>query len=309
MSGKTRSTMSLRHLRQPTGARKSSLTGPSLVVSLVITGLISSVAGADHPASINRVGRWLGVGWGDGYHVCRDGGHRPGADLPPESFPDKFGAKKASAGGCQVAGGCKVYPAGTALPYSCDATGAVSCDAGCCDELPAEFTLVPDSGQQVDLQAAMAIEEELATEEASPSDLLPADNTSILINDELELTPQKTIRMPEVTAPNVNRSIQQQPTRLPEVTAPNVNQPAMQKTHEPTELRRPESVNRVNEQLPRRIPPPAANGPASPSVQVNPYLGTRTRDAAKLMQQSPIRIATKPTAPLPSGWNPIRQPD
>ncbi|QEF99049.1 hypothetical protein Mal15_31080 [Stieleria maiorica] len=67
-------------------------------------------ARADHPATLQRVGRLLGVGWGDGYHVCRDGGCRPGADLPPHGFPDQFGHKR-------CADGCgQIYPAGTALP-------------------------------------------------------------------------------------------------------------------------------------------------------------------------------------------------
>ncbi|WP_182865083.1 hypothetical protein [Stieleria mannarensis] len=67
-------------------------------------------ARADHPATLQRVGRLLGVGWGDGYHVCRDGGCRPGADLPPHGFPDQFGHKK-----CADRCG-QIYPAATALP-------------------------------------------------------------------------------------------------------------------------------------------------------------------------------------------------
>lgn len=66
-------------------------------------------AHADHPATMQRLGRLLGVGWGDGYHVCRDGGFRPGADLPSHGYPDQFGHAS-----CRD--GCgSIYPPGTGL--------------------------------------------------------------------------------------------------------------------------------------------------------------------------------------------------
>ncbi len=42
---------------------------------------------------LQRLGRCLGVGWGDGYHACDSSGCRPGADLPPEGLPG-FAAKQ-----------------------------------------------------------------------------------------------------------------------------------------------------------------------------------------------------------------------
>nr|WP_143548343.1 hypothetical protein [Rhodopirellula sp. SM50] len=66
-------------------------------------------AHADHPATMQRLGRLLGVGWGDGYHVCRDGGFRPGADLPPHGYPDQFGHASCRDGCGQI------YPPGTGL--------------------------------------------------------------------------------------------------------------------------------------------------------------------------------------------------
>ncbi|MCS7468341.1 hypothetical protein NZK35_16945 [Stieleria sp. ICT_E10.1] len=66
-------------------------------------------AHADHPATMQRLGRLLGVGWGDGYHVCRDSGFRPGADLPPHGYPDQFGPAICRDGCGQI------YPPGTGL--------------------------------------------------------------------------------------------------------------------------------------------------------------------------------------------------
>ncbi|MCA9138095.1 MAG: hypothetical protein KDB00_15085 [Planctomycetales bacterium] len=99
----------------------------ALLVCSAVLG-VSTTAVADHPASLQRLGRWLGVGWGDGYHVCRDGGIRPGADLPPQSFPDQFGPKK-SHDTCGL-----IYPPGAGLVAS--SRGTVPCDQNTCDFSP-----------------------------------------------------------------------------------------------------------------------------------------------------------------------------
>ena len=61
---------------------------------------------------IDRLGRYLGAGWGDGYHACNGSGRRLGADIPPvgartisrrtdmidtmETFYDRFDARQTS---------------------------------------------------------------------------------------------------------------------------------------------------------------------------------------------------------------------
>ena len=103
----------------------------------------STVATAGHPVSVQRLGRLLGFGWSDGYHVCRDSGLRPGADLPPQSYPDQFGPKKAK----KPRGTCgEIYPAGTALPPPSPKRHAnrSDCDSGPCqDAAPSQSFSVP----------------------------------------------------------------------------------------------------------------------------------------------------------------------
>ncbi|MEM6471736.1 MAG: hypothetical protein AAF802_19405 [Planctomycetota bacterium] len=70
-----------------------------------------STAFADTTSIIDRAGRLLGFGWGDGYHACRDGGCRPGADLPPGSYVQQFGSAKR-----RDIGHGGIYPSQTALP-------------------------------------------------------------------------------------------------------------------------------------------------------------------------------------------------
>ncbi|MFU7561528.1 hypothetical protein ACMFWY_22805 [Roseiconus sp. JC912] len=91
---------------------------------------------ADTPETIQRVGRLIGVGWGDGYHTCRDGGCRPGADLPPASFNAQFNTPPA----CQASN--QIYPSGTALPkkanvcQDCDDCSRGQCSRGLCRPAP-----------------------------------------------------------------------------------------------------------------------------------------------------------------------------
>ena len=109
----------------------------SLVIALTATAAASTAASttatADYRSSIQHVGRLLGVGWGDGYHVCRDGGFRPGADLPPKGFPDQFGPPKKRVG---FGGGGEIYPPGTGLARAHTAANSQSCDSGNCDYSP-----------------------------------------------------------------------------------------------------------------------------------------------------------------------------
>ena len=50
---------------------------------------------------LNRLGRVLGCGWGDGYHACSGSGCRPLANLPPKSYYDMYkGCARCAAGNC-----------------------------------------------------------------------------------------------------------------------------------------------------------------------------------------------------------------
>ncbi|MEL6109504.1 MAG: hypothetical protein AAFU85_26135 [Planctomycetota bacterium] len=106
------------------------ITQASLAIAIAIGSL--GTADAGKPLSLQRLGRQFGVGWGDGYHACRDGGHRPGADLAPQSYYDQFVVQKSRWAACE-----NVYPPSTALCLdgTCDSKVASlsDCDGGCDD--------------------------------------------------------------------------------------------------------------------------------------------------------------------------------
>ncbi|MGB7342647.1 MAG: hypothetical protein WBD20_00390 [Pirellulaceae bacterium] len=113
----------------------------SLVATLTATvtaTVVASTASAGGLEPLQRIGRTLGCGWGDGYHACQDSGFRPGADLPPRSYSKQFG------GGCLPGSPCagSWSPAGPGSYYDqFDAQfrgrsvgcGGVGCDNPGCD--------------------------------------------------------------------------------------------------------------------------------------------------------------------------------
>ena len=127
----------------------------------------SSTVLADVPAPIQKVARAIGIGWGDGYHACKDGGCRPGADLPPSSFSDRRSAKPVDTS-CQ-----QVYPAGTLAPIR----RQTDCQSGACDQIslgqsvmrpsPPAQTLMPNAIPQTPVyQPVPAAQPSLAPQRA-----------------------------------------------------------------------------------------------------------------------------------------------
>ena len=109
---------------------------------IAVTMMLSctSMAMAQMPRPIQRLGRLHGVGWGDGYHACQSSGVRPLADLPARSqvrakggplmtFYDQFDAAnskaKGSCSGCSSCdfGGCNCDDAPTWSPSDRSVTG------------------------------------------------------------------------------------------------------------------------------------------------------------------------------------------
>lgn len=87
----------------------------------------ATAASADHPRPVERLGRWSGYGWGDGYHACESSGLRLAADLPPSAFASRLGHGKNKCGhqGCS---GC-----GKTFYDRFDAANAATCDHASCD--------------------------------------------------------------------------------------------------------------------------------------------------------------------------------
>lgn len=109
----------------------------SILVYAVVCGCVcvhASVTSADQYRPVERLGRWSGYGWGDGYHACESSGFRLVADLPPRSFSSTFGHKTNKCGnkscghhGCNGCGGT--------FYHRFDAANAAMCDQSPCDGL------------------------------------------------------------------------------------------------------------------------------------------------------------------------------
>lgn len=67
-----------------------------LAIAVVTIGLgvvsgWSAIVIADQPEPLNRLGRFTGRGYSDGYHACQTSGQRLRADLPPTSYSHRGG--------------------------------------------------------------------------------------------------------------------------------------------------------------------------------------------------------------------------
>lgn len=68
-----------------------------LLLAFAVLGIIGS-GPSEAVEPLQRTLRFFGIGWGDGYHTCANGGCRPGADLTPRTFYDQYGRRGFAAG-------------------------------------------------------------------------------------------------------------------------------------------------------------------------------------------------------------------
>jgi hypothetical protein len=66
-----------------------------VLLAALLAGLSASPATfAGNPEPFERLARWAGFGWGDGYQACEFSGKRPGADLPPRTYAEQHQAHR-----------------------------------------------------------------------------------------------------------------------------------------------------------------------------------------------------------------------
>ncbi|MEM6778509.1 MAG: hypothetical protein AAF670_12695 [Planctomycetota bacterium] len=82
-----------RHLLRHAMTELTSSIGSLARIGAIVVGSQLQVATvvAGFPELTDRVGRFCGYGWGDGYHACRSSGARPLANLPPRSYSARTG--------------------------------------------------------------------------------------------------------------------------------------------------------------------------------------------------------------------------
>ncbi len=152
---------------------------------------------------IERLGRWSGYGWGDGYHACEASGSRIAADLPPRTYSSTFGSHtKAAKAGCQ---NCANH--GVTFYDRFDAANAGGCDATCDsiggDDYPAEpydaygTSMLSSSPKPSQAQKIARLELPVVAPEQVPEPNLSVPNLSV----------------PNLSGPTLPTSIQPQPQR------------------------------------------------------------------------------------------------
>ncbi|MEO1528642.1 MAG: hypothetical protein AAFX06_24745 [Planctomycetota bacterium] len=251
-----------------------------VLLGLVLSGL--SAANAGNPISIQRVARHLGVGWGDGYHACRYGGCRPGADLPPQSYYQQFGAKR---GGCDACN--NVYPPNTALcgKASCDQSncdGAITCDQPGCDgsmTVLSPMSMGHSMPEQVPSDSPMY--------ELMPSAPVPDAGATEARDPEPAKAPEYATPLPEVESAE-------------EVTSPSDSIPALV---EPV-LDGPEGEGAADELLdqtgrmqPRRLGQPRRIGQPRPQPSRIASRPVTTQPTAQVSPVAPARVYSVPGVP------------
>lgn len=121
--------------------RVASLAAIGFGLGVSLVSAICVDANAEEYRPIERVGRWSGIGWGDGYHACKSSGVAICSDLPPRSFSATFG-DQASRGGAHASGSHHAgrYPtfydrfdAGQIVECNSVGCGSSRCDSPGCD--------------------------------------------------------------------------------------------------------------------------------------------------------------------------------
>lgn len=102
-----------------------------LIAAVVgIASTFPTFASAQLPKPLDRTGRVLGFGWGDGYHTCTDSKIRLGANLPPKSFTagHRFQHATARNGLIRQVGSTFYDQFDASNGRSCDGCGPQACD-------------------------------------------------------------------------------------------------------------------------------------------------------------------------------------
>lgn len=199
------------------------------LLAACLAGFTSSAVAAGGIEPIQRLGRCLGVGWGDGYHACASSGCRPGADLPPRSYASQFNNQQLAGSivSGKIVSGCTFYDAFDAAGHcQCRGAGcetcrppkgggcfrgdcgrrARSCDGGCCDggcdgccdgvcaaEIDHTGRQVSEPGQPVALPVPQGAAESFS-QVIQPGDTGRLGDTGIRLTAELAESQKRPIR-------------------------------------------------------------------------------------------------------------------
>lgn len=213
-----------------------------LVVSL--TGLCASTCFGGHHGSIERFCRLFGCGWGDGYHACRDGGCRPGADLPPQSYAARL------ARSCQGDGCGPIYPPGAGLPRPTTAIrGVAACDQTGCDAAAPPY-LAPAETPTVD-----------SGRPAPPAETILSPNKSVLNDaDDSELLLPESWMDQDASDFISATETGVQNTSQPRVPRPSEPAPVSDQADSPSDRLLPPATEPVRPRQPaRRLPAPVSS--------------------------------------------------
>ncbi|WP_146520649.1 hypothetical protein [Stieleria varia] len=216
------------------------LTAASMIPGVLAAGSLTAAEPGPMGAMMDRVGRFWGFGWGDGYNACRDGGCQPGADLPPTSYTDMRARQSR-----QYIGGPVVLAAHANQPHS-----HAPCASGTCyptsqqtfathsqsvqvprQYAPTQFVPTPAPQPQFSSPAIAPTQQELMPQykpaepvPTYPPATVPTDSSRRESEQNESLLPES----PGEREPEIIRPGQPQPDPLDALAPPRGNQPPMQ---------------------------------------------------------------------------------
>ena len=295
------------HHRQIT--RASVLRRASLLLVIAGSCVVCSPVSAGKPFSLQRWGRLIGMGWGDGYHACRDGGFRPGADLPPQGYYEQFGPKQQK----QACAACNnIYGSqyGLAVTHSCDEGNCdASCDNGACDNGACDQTNSFPMSQTIQLDS-----NDMSSGEPTPAAPTPTPAPTESHWDEPEVEEaEETAPMPPAPSLGTEEDEVDAKDTMPSIEPETVDAPTPEEASDVLE-------DAANEVLPD---PVAEENVPSPSDRESGSIDMPTMDFAfpapkpitsERSQLRPRRIGTrslnKPTVsiPMPTPPTPVLAP-
>ena len=272
-----------------------------LVVVVAVANLgIDYAVFAGKPEPVQRVGRFFGAGWGDGYHACETSGFRPAANLPPKSYYQRYGhsgcLSKLGGGGatCSSAFG-NLY--GSVSGYGtkhCSHGGA--CDQPHCDSPGCDSAYATGEMSPVSLAPGS-----LASGSNAPGQHVEAEAPTNL--DDARTAPLEATTAPATSSESLRDPMPPAPAAAPKTKRVNRNRrPAAD---------RPSNRSRAAEELPApkkptlEAPLRPSDAKSGPSTKRKRRAAPEATDGAAVWSTSPLLASDlleaqqRPIRPLP----------
>ena len=285
------------------------------ILAAILIAIPISTSFAAEP--LNRLGRFLGCGYSDGYHTCTDSAWRLKEDLPPLSYHEKYGCKSCKHGrlgnshgrsfydNVDSYGGCDGQGGGCDSP-GCDTPGcdSLSCDSPGCDspgfgsygpgadgyvvsyQQPAQATYAqPMQGSAYNTAYPTPAEPEYTT---------PQNTQPYRIDEPAASSSSPAVSNPAASNPAASnpaaRQMQNQQTPTPRPPAPTIVPPSEGS----------ERWNAPSLEQPNLDSGPSLGEPKNPEIKIGPYDVRLTPKTQAMLASDLVEAQKRPIRPLPA---------